>query len=129
MTPDSAPTARGRYVILLHELPASADRATHFDVMLEVGESLLTWAMPSLPEDEPVTCEQLPPHRLAYLEYEGPVSGNRGHVTRWDEGTFAAQQMDDQVVEVELRGDRIAGRLSLRQEVDRLWTARLTLSK
>ena len=32
--------------------------------------------------------EVLPDHRLAYLDYEGPISGDRGSVTRWDRGTY-----------------------------------------
>ena len=31
---------------------------------------------------------RLPDHRLAYLEYEGPVSGNRGVVRRIDSGKY-----------------------------------------
>ena len=27
-------------------------------------------------------------HRLLYLDYEGPVSGNRGIVRRWDGGEY-----------------------------------------
>ena len=61
----------------------------HWDLMLEAGKSLKTWAI-----DEPITAgielpaRQLADHRLAYLTYEGPVSGQRGSVRRIAEGTF-----------------------------------------
>lgn len=57
--------------------------------MLEVDGMLRTWRL----LDEPgigrcVRAEELADHRLAYLDYEGPVSGGRGNVARWDSGQF-----------------------------------------
>jgi hypothetical protein len=73
-----------RYVILTHDHPFP-----HWDFMLEREDSLATWRL----LDEPAagrTCraEALPDHRLHYLDYEGPVSGGRGAVARWDVGTY-----------------------------------------
>lgn len=82
-----------RYVILLHEIPAghavSGGRGTHWDLMLEQDGLLRTWALNTEPAGELSTsAEQLADHRLAYLEYEGPVSGNRGSVRRWEAGQY-----------------------------------------
>ena len=76
----------GRYVILLHE----SHRDDHWDFMLENGDILTTWAMTPQLSTDSFTChvESLPDHRRAYLEYEGPVSHNRGTVRRIDEGIF-----------------------------------------
>ena len=69
-----------RYVVLRHEgIPSP-----HFDLMFETspGSALATWRSDSWPPrgNEPLT--RLPDHRSHYLSYEGPVSGDRGHVTR-----------------------------------------------
>jgi hypothetical protein len=50
---------------------------------------LRTWAI-ELPPDSATAqaALALPDHRREYLTYEGPVSGNRGNVARWDEGTY-----------------------------------------
>lgn len=86
-----------RFVVLRHE-----DReGLHFDLMIESGERLATWKFPTAPESvsagaAAASSLHWPPvlhgrrigdHRRAYLTYEGPVSGDRGHVTRHDEGT------------------------------------------
>src|SRR4051794_23553598 len=61
-----------RFVLLRHETPAGSERPTHFDLMLEHNGVLRTWALSGLPAaGEPLLAEQLPDHRLAYLDYEG----------------------------------------------------------
>ncbi len=55
--------------------------------MLEAGDSLLTWALETWPVTTgAIAAWRLSSHRSAYLDYEGPVSGNRGQVTRIDAG-------------------------------------------
>lgn len=64
--------------------------------MLDAGDALRTWALPQRPDAAGVQpAEQLADHRREYLDYEGPVSGNRGTVRRWDTGTFRALPTDD----------------------------------
>ena len=51
-----------RFVVLLHETPAGYSRGTHFDLMLEYGEALRTWALNKLPlAGDPVIAHRLPP--------------------------------------------------------------------
>ena len=79
-----------RFVILHHVLPAGSDRADHFDLMLEpeAGGQLLTWELPEFPLiGKEYIVRQLAPHRPAYLDYEGPISGERGEVKRAAVGT------------------------------------------
>ena len=52
-------------------------------------------------------------HRPLYLDYEGPVAGGRGTVSRWDAGTFDWVEDGPGRVVVELRGARLAGRFAL----------------
>lgn len=80
--------------------------------MLAAGDVLQTWAL----EREPaatVECgaERLPDHRLAYLDYEGEVTGGRGTVTRHDWGTYAvcASGTSENAVVVQLDGQRLRG--------------------
>ena len=94
-----------RYVILEHDHPA-----LHWDFMLEAGDVLKTWRLAALPRPgAAVAAEPSFDHRRAYLDYEGPVSGGRGTVTRWDAGTFSWEAADEGVA-VWLDGARLRGR-------------------
>jgi hypothetical protein len=100
-----------RYVILLHELPPGhaleTARGTHWDLMLETDQGLRTWALLSEPAGgAAIEGEQLPDHRPAYLDYEGPVSGNRGQVSRWDAGKYEIELQSDEALRITLRGQR-----------------------
>lgn len=104
-----------QFVILRHE---TAD-GVHFDFMLEAEGALKTWSLPEPPRaDEGIECRQLPDHRLAYLDYEGPVSGGRGAVTRWDRGTYETQRQSDREWIVCLSGERLSGGVTLRRTAE-----------
>ncbi len=101
-----------RYVILQHESPSGL----HFDFMLEMGGVLKTWslAQPPAPGVD-MEAKALPDHRPAYLDYEGPISGDRGSVTRWDRGTYEVETQSESELTVQLNGEKLNGRVSLRQ--------------
>jgi hypothetical protein len=101
-----------RFVVLRHDIPGGV----HWDFMLEKGASLATWSLPEPPDSaRPITAEALPGHRLAYLDYEGPVSGGRGSVTRWDRGTYQVEEQTESGLTVVLSGERLRGRVCLRR--------------
>jgi hypothetical protein len=101
-----------RFVILQHDAPAG----THFDFMLASGDVLKTWQLPEPPRPHvSIECEALADHRLAYLDYEGPVSGDRGSVTRWDCGDYTIEQQNDTVWIVRLAGNETKGTATLRR--------------
>ena len=103
-----------RFVVLYHEMPKGSDRNSHWDLMLEKAETLATWALANVPEsDKSVPCQLLEEHRKDYLEYEGPVSGNRGHVCRWDHGTFVWLSHPAGDVYVRLKGEVLKGTATL----------------
>ena len=103
-----------RFVILHHRTPPGAARGTHYDLMLEWGATLRTWAIEQPPSLLPVQlAEPLADHRAAYLDYEGPVSNNRGDVTRWDEGSYELITAEALQLVVELHGRRLRGTLQL----------------
>lgn len=99
-----------RFVILHHDSP----RGEHFDLMLEHDHVLKTWTLPRLPEPGvEMECEALADHRLAYLDYEGSISGDRGGVTRWDHGKYVTEHQSNLEWTVELAGEKITGRAAL----------------
>jgi len=101
-----------RYVILRHESPSSV----HFDFMLESGAALKTWSMSRPPEaGVAVECQALADHRPAYLDYEGAISGGRGVVARWDRGTYSIERQSDAEWIVELAGEKLVGKATIRR--------------
>jgi DNA polymerase Ligase (LigD) len=92
-----------RFVVLEHDWPAP-----HWDFLLEAGPVLKAWRLLAEPRygfDVPV--ETNADHRLFYLDYEGPVSGGRGTVSRWDAGTF--EWHSTEFLRVRLYGSRLRG--------------------
>jgi len=100
-----------RFVVLEHD-----DPHLHWDFMLEDGPVLRTWRLAETPDAEgDVAAERLADHRPIYLDYEGPVSGNRGMVRRWDHGTYALVEDSSEKVAVDLAGEKLIGRATIVQ--------------
>ncbi|MEI8379343.1 MAG: DNA polymerase ligase N-terminal domain-containing protein [Planctomycetota bacterium] len=94
-----------RYAILTHDFPFP-----HWDFLLEEGESCRTWRLLSAPNSsDEIIAERLPDHRLLYLTYEGPVSGNRGSVSLWDTGTYESITDGANDFSVKLSGRTLKG--------------------
>jgi len=90
-----------RFAILRHDSPSGL----HWDLLLETGEVLRTWALPEMPQrGAAFLCRLLPDHRLLYLDYEGPVSDGRGTVRRWDHGQYRIESQRDGELVVVLEG-------------------------
>src|SRR5262245_56825245 len=69
-----------RFVLLEHDHPTP-----HLDLLFEVGEVLWAWRLAQMPAEEmAVAATRNFDHRLVYLDYEGPISGDRGRVRRVD---------------------------------------------
>ncbi len=101
-----------RFVILHHQAPGGE----HWDLMLEHGDRLLTWQLRSEPVARtslPMTARRIGDHRKAYLDYEGPISGDRGYVRRVDAGTTEFEEVTPDRYVVLLRGQRLSGRFTL----------------
>jgi len=100
-----------RYAVLRHEGVPDP----HFDVLFEraPGSPLVAFRSPAWPVPAGgVELTALPDHRGAYLDYEGPVSGGRGHVRRVAGGACAAQRVGDDGWEVELSEPAVRLRLA-----------------
>jgi hypothetical protein len=108
-----------RYVILEHDHPH-----LHWDLMLEEGAVLRTWRLAAPPhEAQAVAVEPSFDHRLHYLDYEGPISGGRGQVTRWDHGTYSWGDVGADHLSVCLTGVRLHGVLEMRRVTGDRWAA------
>jgi hypothetical protein len=98
-----------RFVLLEHHW-----NGVHWDLMLDAGDALRTWAI-----DAPIVrgvalpARALGDHRRAYLDYEGPVSGDRGWVRRVDSGVYEPRLWTAERVEAELSGAQLVGRVEL----------------
>jgi hypothetical protein len=110
--PESDSSQVSRFVVLAH-----TDRqGTHFDLMIDLGEVLATWRCPRPPEEareSDLACVRLKDHRRHCLDYEGPVSGDRGSVQRHDRGTCVFHARTAERWEVTFEGQRLAGRFAL----------------
>ncbi|HET6574830.1 MAG TPA: DNA polymerase ligase N-terminal domain-containing protein, partial [Fimbriiglobus sp.] len=92
-----------RFVVLEHDWPA-----VHWDLLLECGPVLRAWRLLAEPgPGRTVPAEPNYDHRLLYLDYEGPLLGDRGRVRRWDAGTYEGELADGW--EVRLTGTRLNG--------------------
>jgi hypothetical protein len=109
--------------------------------MLESDGVLRTWELRELPAawaarlglvtegavgGASVIAEPLPDHRLAYLDYEGPISGGRGSVCCCDRGTYELlQEVQGQKtpkgLTIHLGGERLNGAVRLTSE-EESWT-------
>lgn len=94
-----------RFVILDHDHPFP-----HRDLMLEAGGRLRTWRLVGDPlSHEPIVAEPLGDHRIEYLSYQGPVSGGRGSVSRWDAGEYRIVVESPDELALELLGTKCRG--------------------
>jgi len=105
-------SVEGRFVLLEHRW-----NGVHWDLMLERDGALKTWALAEPPRPGVlIEAGALPDHRLAYLNYEGPVSGDRGEVRRLDRGRYEAFAWTDDHVEARLEGAQVIGPVTLWRE-------------
>ena len=109
-----------RFVLLRHEVPDSFDRTSHWDFLLERDETCWTWALDRLPAgldaDSPLATApalRLPDHRKHYLEYEGPISNDRGTVHQVLAGECHWLEVSDDQLVVQLLFDDQQCRLTL----------------
>ena len=65
-----------------------------------------------------IAAEPLPDHRLVYLDYEGPISGNRGTVARWDAGEFELEFESPLVIVLTLIGGHLRGKGIIQRPTD-----------
>ena len=109
-----------RFVVLVHDWPEP-----HLDLLIENDGVLKAWRLPTnfVPTAD-TPAEANTDHRLHYLDYEGPVSDDRGTVTRWDAGAATWESFAGERVVIQLSGHRIRGRFELVHRDGSTWELR-----
>jgi bifunctional non-homologous end joining protein LigD len=114
--PDAPAAAqRSIFVVQLHHA-----RRRHYDLRLQVGGVLKSWAVPKGPSFDPAVkrlAAEVEDHPLAYAGFEGEIPAGEyggGHVALYDEGVWATpddaqQQLDKGHLRFELFGQRLKG--------------------
>ena len=95
-----------KYVVLRHE---GVDEP-HFDLLFETrpGSDLATWRANEWPITATTEFTPLRPHRRAYLQYEGAISGDRGAVHRLHWGNHVIEEDAAEHIVVKLEtGERL----------------------
>ncbi len=124
-TPEPAPVSPGtsdnRFVIHRHHA-----RRLHYDLRLEIGGALKSWAVPQGPTLDPKIkrlAVHVEDHPIEYGRFEGTIpQGNygAGTVTIWDKGTFevlgdmpAEKQLERGDFKFQLHGRKLMGNFAL----------------
>lgn len=128
---DAQTPMRVRFVILHHHQGDGEQKdhqfKEHWDFMIEQAETLATWQLFENPTQNPnseIQAKRIADHRKAYLEYEGPVSQNRGQVQRIESGICVVRESTPTNWIIELKGRKLVGQYELRGTNDNQWTWR-----
>ena len=112
---DGEEPGRGdRFVIQEHHA-----RRLHWDLRLEHGGVLASWALPrGIPDDpgQDRLAVRTEDHPLSYLDFEGLIPKGEygaGEMTIWDRGTYEAEKFEAGKVVLRLAGDRVSGRYAI----------------
>jgi bifunctional non-homologous end joining protein LigD len=111
-----------RFVVQQHDATT-----LHFDLRLEVGGVLRSWAVPKGPSMDPAVrrlAVEVADHSLEAGEFEGVHAGARrgtGAVIVWDEGTIEELRAQDDHLSFTLHGAKLAGRFGLTRTGGRQW--------
>jgi bifunctional non-homologous end joining protein LigD len=112
-------TGRNIFVIQEHwtktsEKKEKLDRV-HWDLRLEKGEVLKSWAVPKgVPEKLGIKRLAVPTedHPVDYAGFEGVIPGGEygaGTVKIWDSGTYEKKEWNENKIEVFFHGKKISG--------------------
>ncbi|MQY24771.1 ATP-dependent DNA ligase [Nocardia aurantia] len=125
----SEPPAEGsgeRFVIQEHHA-----RRLHWDLRLERGGVLVSWAVPKGPPTstgENRLAVHTEDHPLEYLDFHGAIPKGEygaGEMTIWDSGTYETEKWREDEVIVRLRGTRLDGRYALIRTNGNQWLMHL----
>src|SRR5215210_1161605 len=111
-----------RFVVQLHDAST-----LHFDLRLQIGRVLRSWAVPKGPSLDPAVrrlAVAVEDHSLAAGEFEGVHAGaarGTGAVIVWDEGEIEELRDEGEHLSFTLRGSKLAGRFGLTRTGGRQW--------
>ncbi len=104
----------------------------HFDLRLEEGDVLKSWAIPKLPPKEAGVKRlaiQTEDHPLGYEDFEGTIPEGQygaGKVETWDRGEYFLLEKTSSKRIIEIRGNKLHGRyclikLKAKEQEDKNW--------
>jgi bifunctional non-homologous end joining protein LigD len=111
-----------RFVVQLHDATS-----LHFDLRLQIGDVLRSWAVPKGPSLDPAVRRLAVPvedHSISAAEFEGVHKGQvrgSGAVIIWDEGTVEALHEEPDHLSFVLQGHKLTGRFGLTKTGPRRW--------
>ncbi len=111
-----------RFVVQLHDATT-----LHFDLRLESGGVLRSWAVPKGPSLDPAVrrlAVAVADHAISAGEFEGRhTEGKRGSgaVIIWDEGTVEILREEPEHLSFVLAGHKLGGRFGLTRTGQRQW--------
>jgi DNA ligase D-like protein (predicted 3'-phosphoesterase) len=111
-----------RFVVQQHDATT-----LHFDLRIEDGGVLRSWAVPKGPSMDPAVRRLAVPvedHSMAAGEFEGVHEGSSrgsGAVIIWDEGTVDLVRNQPGHLSFALHGHKLAGGFALTQTGERRW--------
>jgi DNA ligase D-like protein (predicted 3'-phosphoesterase) len=111
-----------RFVVQLHDATT-----LHFDLRVQMGDVLRSWAVPKGPSLDPAVRRLAVPvedHDLAAGDFEGVHAGQSrgsGAVIVWDEGTAEVLRDEPGHLSFVLHGAKLAGRFALTKTGERSW--------
>lgn len=111
-----------RFVVQLHDATT-----LHFDLRLEIGSVLRSWAVPKGPSLDPAVRRLAVPvadHSLAGGDFEGvhaEATRGSGAVIVWDEGAVDIVRDEPDHLSFVLDGVKLSGRFGLTRTGDRRW--------
>ena len=111
--------------------------STHYDVMFEKDGALKTFTLRSEPDGpDEYEAEQRFDHLVKFLDFEGdlpplPIQARSGRaacsgrapgrVERWDRGVYEALEWGENLVELNCRGEKWNGRVTLKRKTPEKW--------
>ncbi len=112
--PEGAGESSGSSIFVIQEHDS---KKLHWDLRLEMGGVLRSWAVPKEPPTEPGVKRLAIPtkdHSLEYADFEGVIPEGQygaGTVKMWDRGTFEPVEVDDEKGKIIFRmdGQRLSG--------------------
>ena len=97
-----------KFVIQKH---TKQNQPTHWDLMLQVNDTLQTYRLELPPEklEQKNPALKISDHQLKFLTYEGPVNKGTGSIQIADHGTYELLKKNDESKKIQFNGNTLKG--------------------
>ena len=109
------------YSIIKHTL---SDYTFHYDFLIKKNDILQCWQFSSIANieiGELIFCKKIFDHRLKYLNYQGPISNNRGKVQIIQNGFLEIIIQEDNLVRFRIDSELLNGNFEIRKIQSEAW--------